>query len=59
MIEVGKEDSEWGRYTYVPIGGAELELQAPTAPGKYEVRLHSQHPTKSANLEKRIPLTVD
>lgn len=59
VIEVGKKDTEWGKYTYAPIGVSELELVAPTAAGKYEVRLHSQHPTKSSNVEKRLALTVE
>lgn len=59
VIETSKKDNEWGKYTYVPVGADKLELQAPTAAGKYEVRLHSKHPTKSANVEKRIALVVE
>ncbi len=59
VIETSKKDNEWGRYTYVQIGAEKLELQAPTAAGTYEVRLHSKHPTKSSNVEKRIALVVE
>lgn len=58
VIEAGKADSEWGKYVYVELGATEARLPAVEAAGSYEVRLHSEHPTKSSNVVTRLPLTV-
>lgn len=39
-----------GLWRFVPIGATKLELRAPTASGKHEVRLHSNYPKQSTNV---------
>ncbi|MGE0871914.1 MAG: protein kinase [Kofleriaceae bacterium] len=59
VIEAQQPDTAWGTWTYVTDGAATATLQAPTRPGPYQVRLHTDYPTKRTNVVHRIALTVD
>jgi serine/threonine-protein kinase len=59
IVAVGKPDSEWGVWQYVPQNARKLTLKAPTDPGDYEVRLHGNYPTKSYNVVHRVRIRVD
>jgi hypothetical protein len=58
IVAVGKPDSEWGIWEYVPQHARKLSLKAPATPGAYEVRLHGNYPTKSYNVVHRVRITV-
>jgi hypothetical protein len=59
IVAVGKPDSEWGVWEYVPPHARKLTLKAPSEPGAYEVRLHGNYPTRSYNVVRRVRLTVE
>ena len=59
LVQVGKPDSEWGVWSYVPAGARTIALKAPTAAGDYEVRLHGNYPTKSYNIVHRVTVHVE
>jgi hypothetical protein len=59
IVAVGKPDSEWGVWSYVPQHARKLALKAPAAPGAYEVRLHANYPTRSYNVVHRVRITVE
>jgi hypothetical protein len=59
IVAVGKPDSEWGVWEYVPKHARTLSLKAPAAPGAYEVRLHGNYPTRSYNVVHRVRITVE
>jgi hypothetical protein len=59
IVAVGKPDSEWGVWAYVPQHARKLSLKAPAAPGAYEVRLHGNYPTRSYNVVHRVRITVE
>jgi serine/threonine-protein kinase len=59
IVEVGKPDSEWGVWAYVPANARRMTLKAPEQPGAYEVRLHGNYPTRSYNVVHRVRLRVE
>ena len=59
VIEAGKPPTAYGTWEYVVDGATTAKLAAPKTPGSYEVRLHTEYPTKSTNVVFSAPLTVD
>ena len=59
VIEAGKPASQYGTWEYVADGATTAKLAAPSKPGAYEVRLHTDYPKKSTNVVHTVPLTVD
>jgi serine/threonine-protein kinase len=59
IVAVGKPDSEWGEWAYVPQSARKMTLKAPADPGEYEVRLHGNYPTRSYNVVHRVRIRVD
>jgi eukaryotic-like serine/threonine-protein kinase len=59
VIEAGKPPSAYGTWEYVADGATTAKLAAPTKPGSYEVRLHTEYPTKSTNVVHSAALVVD
>jgi hypothetical protein len=59
IVEVGKPPSAYGVWEYVQDGAAATKLVAPTAPGNYEVRLHTEYPAKSHNVVHTVPIKID
>ena len=58
ISEVGSAPSTYGKWTYVDDGATSVTLTAPTAPGSYEVRLHTDYPTRPYNIQQRAPFKV-
>ena len=58
IIDITAADSEWGAWVYVEDGATSTTLTAPATPGKYEIRLHGNYPTKSFDVLQRSPLKV-
>jgi hypothetical protein len=59
IVAVGKPDSEWGTWSYVPPAAHRMTLKAPADPGDYEIRLHANYPTKSYNVVHRVRIHVE
>jgi len=59
VVAVGKPDSEWGVWAYVPQNARKLTLKPPATPGSYEVRLHGNYPTRSYNVVHRVRIRVE
>jgi eukaryotic-like serine/threonine-protein kinase len=59
VIEPGKPPSSYGTWEYVADGATTAKLAAPTKPGTYEVRLHTEYPAKSFNVVHSAVLIVD
>jgi serine/threonine protein kinase len=59
VIEPGKSPASFGAWEYVADGATTAKLAAPTTPGNYEVRLHTEYPKKSHNIVHTAPITVD
>ncbi len=51
-------DSEYGTWKYVDDKATKATLMAPSAPGKFEVRLHQHYPAKSFNVVQRVKVDV-
>ncbi|HBP20526.1 MAG TPA: hypothetical protein DEA08_22385 [Planctomycetes bacterium] len=58
LVPADAPDKTQGLWRFVPIGATKLELQAPTASGKHEVRLHSNYPKQSTNVVARAAFEV-
>ena len=58
VVEAGKPPTQYGTWEYVADGARVAHLKAPTAPGAYEVRLHTDYPTKSTNVVFAQPVTI-
>jgi hypothetical protein len=58
VVEAGRSPSQYGAWEYVADRATTARLVAPKQPGAYEVRLHTDYPTKSTNLTHAVPLTV-
>jgi hypothetical protein len=59
IIEPSKPPGSFGTWEYVADGATSVKLAAPSQPGRYEVRMHTEYPKKSHNIVHRAPLTVD
>jgi hypothetical protein len=58
ISEKGAAETSYGNWEYVKDGATVAELKAPRRPGEYEVRVHTDYPTKSYNVRYRIPIAV-
>jgi serine/threonine-protein kinase len=58
IVEANKPGSQYGDWTYIDDGAKTASLTAPTAPGAYEVRLHTDYPRLSTNVRHRVPVTI-
>jgi len=58
VIEPDKAASAYGAWTYIDDGATVVTLKAPSRPGAYEVRLHTEYPAKSYNVQGVAALTV-
>ena len=58
IIGEKEPDSGYGTWKYVDDKATKAVLMAPSAPGKYEVRLHQHYPAKSYNVVQRVKVEV-
>jgi serine/threonine-protein kinase len=58
VSDKGAAETSYGNWDYVKDGATTAELKAPKRPGDYEVRIHTDYPTKSYNVRYRVPITV-
>jgi serine/threonine-protein kinase len=58
MAEAGKPPSSYASWIFVDDGASVATLKAPTKPGAYEVRVHTDYPAKSFNVVQSVALTV-
>ncbi len=54
----GSASTSYGAWKYVDDGVRTASLAAPSKPGAYEVRLHTDYPAKAYNVERAVPFTV-
>ncbi|CAN5865881.1 hypothetical protein BH11MYX2_BH11MYX2_36220 [soil metagenome] len=59
IAHAGDADTSYGAWSYLPADATKTTLQAPSASGSYEVRLHGNYPTKSTNVVSRVAFQVD
>jgi hypothetical protein len=60
IVKQGSPDSTWGSWLMVPDNATQMELRfkEDVTEGKYEVRLHSDYPTKPHNVIERIAINI-
>jgi eukaryotic-like serine/threonine-protein kinase len=58
VVAAGARPDQYDRWTYVENGATTAILPVPSAPGAYEVRLHTDYPQRSTNLRQSVPITV-
>ncbi len=58
VSEAGSPQSSYGDWEYVKDGATAAALTAPKKPGAYEVRVHTNFPSKSYNVRYSVPITV-
>ena len=58
IVEAGKASTDYGAWTYIDDGATTAKLAAPEQSGSYEVRLHTDYPTKSTNVRQTVPVTI-
>ena len=58
IVNASFGDNRYGEYEYVPDQATTMKLNAPGAPGDYEVRLHANYPSLATNVVFRVPITV-
>ena len=58
VVEQTLPPSRYGTWEYVQDGAKTAKLVAPTKPGGYEVRLHTNYPTQSTNVVHSVALTI-
>jgi len=58
VSEAGSAPSSYGAWTYLDDGATSATLAAPAKPGSYEVRLHTDYPARSYNVQQRAPFQV-
>lgn len=59
IVEASKPDDAYGSYEYVQDDARKVTIDAPRAPGDYEVRLHANYPTKSTNVVHRARIRIE
>ena len=57
-VDAGSAPSAYGNWQYVDDRARTATITAPDRPGSYEVRLHTDYPTKSTNLRYAQKFTV-
>jgi hypothetical protein len=58
LVPAREPDSSWGEWHYV-TAGAESDSVSASAPGEYEVRLHSGYPRLPYHVVARVAVHVD
>ena len=58
ISEKGAPPTSYGPWDYVKDGATEAQLKAPKRAGDYEVRIHTNYPTKSYNVRYSVPIAV-
>jgi hypothetical protein len=58
VAPAGSPQTSYGTWTYVDDGARLARLAAPSKPGAYEVRLHTDYPAKSFNVVRAAAFTV-
>lgn len=58
IVEASRPNDQYGDWTYVADGATSAKLTAPKDPGAYEVRLHTNYPTKSTNVRQKVATKV-
>jgi serine/threonine protein kinase len=58
VSEAGSPQSSYGDWSYVTDGATTAALKAPKKAGAYEVRIHTNFPSKSYNVRYSVPITV-
>ncbi len=59
VVEASKSPSEYGSWTYIDDNATTAKLPAPGDAGSYEVRMHTDYPTRSFNVRHAVPVTVE
>lgn len=59
VVDPGADPAAYGAWSFVQDGATTMTFRVPEKPGKYEVRLHVNYPTKSHDLRRRVPLVVE
>ena len=58
VIAADQPPSAYGDWSYLDDGATSASLKAPAKPGAYEVRLHTDYPAKTFNVQHSVALTV-
>ncbi|HEY6177364.1 MAG TPA: hypothetical protein VIX73_23065, partial [Kofleriaceae bacterium] len=58
VIAADQPASSYGDWSYLDDGATTASLKAPARPGPYEIRLHTDYPAKSFNVQHTVALTV-
>jgi hypothetical protein len=58
ISEKGAPPTSYGPWDYVKDGATEAQLKAPKRAGDYEVRIHTNYPTKTYNVRYAVPIAV-
>jgi hypothetical protein len=58
IVEAAKPPTQYGNWTYIDEGATTVSLAAPSTPGAYEVRLHTDYPRLSTNVRQAVAVQV-
>jgi hypothetical protein len=58
VVEADRPPSAYGAWSYLDDGATLATLKAPTRPGAYEVRLHTDYPARTFNVQHAVALIV-
>jgi hypothetical protein len=58
VAPAGSSQTSYGTWHFVDDGARHAKLAAPSKPGAYEVRLHTDYPAKSFNVVRAAPFAV-
>ncbi len=58
VAPAGSPQTAYGTWEFVEDGARHAKLAAPSKPGAYEVRLHTDYPAKSFNVVRAAPFAV-
>jgi hypothetical protein len=58
VIEADRPESAYGAWSYLDDGATVARLTAPSKPGAYQVRLHTDYPARTFHVRHAVSLTV-
>ena len=58
VVEANQPPAAYGAWSYLDDGATSATLKAPSKPGAYQVRLHTDYPTRTFNVQAAVDLTV-
>jgi hypothetical protein len=58
VARAGSPPTDYSTWEYLEDGARSATLRAPTAPGDYEVRLHTDYPARLYHVARRVAFTV-